>query len=588
MSKNRKSTHKYDMFAMNKKINSLLRFIAFVKKYLTKKKKNGLLKFIASVKKYLMDESNISSVVLNKDMVIEIENILSIESHYKDGMVSIQQQVYIKAFVLIYMIYINEIVSRKMPKIAGGNVNIKTGYAFTIEKALLQRLRVTEDELRDMIYASNLVQKNGSYKKLRVTTQGQGLLPVIQQSFKLQFPLKSFFVVAQLHKDYVQLTLNQVVTESGSDHEDQETIVIKEEIIHIPNIYDALCFNMWSNITEDSSLIKLCDTHKGYNDNELLDIFSLKNQAEFTNNLKEYISKEILNKNLTTQKADKTTVYLSNSCNCRVCLTVNDITEISFRPVLQDIISLVFTSLINKQLFGNYRHIQYVFHLICFNYNPQFQHILMKILDEETDYFLYEQRIDVDHYIIPKLSNQLIKPILQQEPCSYKGFQMGVLRQVYSENFGFGFENSLDDIPAVLKNNREDRNTILIDDKKVFPLFKKGDKMNESQLNRVFYLNMKQEHVGSFFGLCFFKLKPVASLRFDKPISLEHTTEKFGASLYLSNINMLKNNQDIPYMISIVYHGYSSSLYFEIKTVGDKTKRRFITILAEPMTLCRF
>ncbi|KAI8047283.1 hypothetical protein BDF21DRAFT_499025 [Thamnidium elegans] len=192
------------------------------------------------------------------------------------------------------MIYINVIISRKMPKVTGGNENIKIGYAITVEKMLFQRLLVTEDELRDMIYANYLVQENDSYKKLRITTQGEGLLPVIQQSFKLRFPLRSFFVVAQLHKDYVQLTLNQVVTESGSDHEDQETIVMQEEIIHIPNIYDALCFNMWSNITKDNSLIQLCDTHKGYNDNELLDIFSLENQAEFTNNLKEYISKEIL------------------------------------------------------------------------------------------------------------------------------------------------------------------------------------------------------------------------------------------------------------------------------------------------------
>ncbi|KAG2228887.1 hypothetical protein INT48_007052 [Thamnidium elegans] len=538
--------------------------------------------FITFVEEYLTDESNISSGVLNKDMLIEIENILSVESHNKDIVLSIQQQVYIKAFVLIYMIYINVIVSRKTPKITGGNDNIKIGYAITVEKTLLQRLLVTEDELRDMIYTSNLVQENDSYKKLRITTQGEGLLPVIQQSFKLQFPLKSFFVVAQLHKDYVQLTLNQVVTESGPDHEDQETIVIKEEIIHIPNIYDSLCFNMWSNITENSSLIQLCDTHKGHSDSELLDIFSLENQAEFINNLKEYIFKDILNKDLSTQKADKAIIYLSNSCNCRVFLTVNDITEISFRPVLQDIISLVFTSLINKQLFGNYRHIQHVFHLISFNYNPQFQHILMKVLDDETDYFLYEQRIDVDHYMIPKLPNQLLQPILQQEPCSYKGFQVGVLRQVYSENFGFGFKNSLSDPPIALKNNIEDTNVILIDDEKVFPLFKKGDKMNESQLNRVFYLNTNQED-GSFF-----KLKSVAGLRFGEPISLEHTTEKFGENLFLDDVNDSDLDQGTPFMISIVYHGYSSSLYFEIKAVGDETNTLYTTILAEPMTLCRF
>ncbi|KAG2233260.1 hypothetical protein INT48_001709 [Thamnidium elegans] len=544
--------------------------------------------FITFVEEYLTDEPNISSVVLNKDMLIEIENILSVESHNKDRMVSIQQQAYIKKFVYIYMIYINVIISRKTLKITAENVNIKTGYAITVEKMLLQKLLVTEDELRDMIYASNLVQENDSYKKLRIITQGEGLLPVIQQSFKLPFPLRSFFMIAQLHEDYVQLTLNQVVTEFGSDHEDQETIIIQEEIIPISNIYDSLCFNMWSKIIEDNSLIQLCNAHKGYNGKELLDMFSLENQAEFTNNLKEYISKEILNKNLTTQKADRTTIYLSNSCNCRVCLTVNDITEIYFRPVLQDIISLVFTSLINKQLFGNYRNIQYVFHLISFNYNPRFQHILMKILDDETDYFLYEQRIDVDHYTIPKLSNQLLQPILQQEPCSYKGFQVGILRQVYSENFGFGFEDSPDDPPVVFKSNREDTDTVLIDDEKVFPLFKNGDKMNESQLNRVFYLNKNQEEANSYFCLCFFKLKSVASLRSDEFIGLEHTTEKFGECLFLDNLSSFEINQDMSYMISIVYYGYSSSLYFEIKAVGDETDTQRITILAEPMTLCRF
>ncbi|KAG2235835.1 hypothetical protein INT48_003947 [Thamnidium elegans] len=558
----------HDYFVPDMSLRSLGSFFTF-SEVITLNVDNS---FIAFVEEHLTDESKISSVVLNKDMLIEIENILNVESHNdKDLLVSTQQQVYIKVFVLIYMIYINVIVSRKTPKITGGNDNIKTGYAITIEKTLLQRLLVTEDELRDIIYASNLIQEDDSYKKLRITTQGEGLLPVIQQSFKLPFPLRSFFVVAQLHEDYVQLTLNQVVTESGLDHEDQETVVIQEEIIPIPNIYDSLCFNMWSNITEDSSLIQLCDTHKGYNNNELLDIFSLENQAEFTNNLKEYISKDILNKNLTTQKEDKPAVYLSKSCNCRVCLTANDITEVSFRPVLQDIISLVFTSLINKQLFGNYRNIQYVFHLIRFNYNPQFQHILMKILDDETDYFLYEQRIDMAYYTIPKLSNLLIQPILQQEPCSYKGFQVGGLRQVYSENFGFGFENSLDDPPVVLKSNREDTNTNLPDDEKVSTLFKKGDKMNERQLNRVFYLNIMQKAKCSASSLHFFKLKPVASLRFDEPIVLEYTTEKFGESLFLS-----------------IYHGYSSSLYFEIKAVGDETDTGNTTILAEPMTLCRF
>ncbi|KAI8047266.1 hypothetical protein BDF21DRAFT_434580 [Thamnidium elegans] len=112
--------------------------------------------------------------------------------------------------------------------------------------------------------------------------------------------------------------------------------------------------------------------------------------------------------------------------------------------------------------------------------------------------------------------------------------------------------------------------------------------MNESQLNRVFYLNADQEYGSNMLSLRFFKLKPVASLRSDEFIGLEHATEKFGDSLFLDNINTFEINQDIPYMISIVYHGYSSSLYFEIKVVGCESYTEYITILAEPMTLCRF
>ncbi|GAA5811577.1 hypothetical protein MFLAVUS_005016 [Mucor flavus] len=161
----------------------------------------------------------------------------------------------------------------------------------TVDSMLLKRLFGTEDDLRDVIYTSNLVQKDDSSKKLRIATNAEGLFPVIQRSFNLQFPLKSFFVVAQLYEEYVQLTLNQVVTESGLENEYQEAIIMQEEIIPIPSICDTLCFNMWTNITEDNSLIQLCDIHTGYNDYELLEIFTLEKQAEFTNNLKEFIFK---------------------------------------------------------------------------------------------------------------------------------------------------------------------------------------------------------------------------------------------------------------------------------------------------------
>ncbi|KAI8047151.1 hypothetical protein BDF21DRAFT_405172 [Thamnidium elegans] len=105
-------------------------------------------------------------------------------------------------------------IALKMPKIAGGASS---------EITLSLRTSKRYEYMQAIWYKKMAVIKNSEL------LHKERLLPVIQQSFKLQFPLKSFFVVAQLHKDYVQLTLNQVVTESGSDHEDQETIVIKKK-----------------------------------------------------------------------------------------------------------------------------------------------------------------------------------------------------------------------------------------------------------------------------------------------------------------------------------------------------------------------
>lgn len=216
----------------------------------------------------------------------EIEAIMNTDNHSKDLLVSTQQSVYIKAFIFIYMIYLKDIVSSKLLNVTGHNVDMKIGYSITIENMLLINLFGTKEDFEDVIYASGLLRKDDDCKKLRVITQGEGILPAIQQCWKLQFPVKSFFVVAHLHEYYIRLTLNQVVTEEG----EQEAFIIRDEIIHIPNVYASLCLNMWNNIVEENSLIQLCDKHLN---NELLEIFSVQNQICFTRNLTRYLSNNV-------------------------------------------------------------------------------------------------------------------------------------------------------------------------------------------------------------------------------------------------------------------------------------------------------
>lgn len=144
--------------------------------------------------------------------------------------------------------------------------------------------------------------------------------------------------------------------------------------------------------------------------------------------------------------------------------------------------------MINKQYFGEYNNIQYLFHFINFNNNPQFQQILAKILNDETTEFIYEEKIDIAHYTIPKLSSQLLQLVRQQRPFSYKAFQTGTLHHVYSEKYGFDFD-TFDGKPRLTyKNKRSDTNTPL--EYGGFELFNKGDKIRNCQMNRVLYLSL--------------------------------------------------------------------------------------------------
>jgi hypothetical protein len=74
----------------------------------------------------------------------------------------------------------------------------------------------------------------------------------------------------------------------------------------------------------------------------------------------------------------------------------------------------------------------------------------------------------------------------------------------------------------------------------------------------------------------------------DRSVNSEDIAETFGNSLILTFMNRFESKQDMPYMISIVYEGYSSSLNFKIKRVGNEVEAIFTTMIGESMTLRRF
>ncbi|GAA5798335.1 hypothetical protein HPULCUR_003737 [Helicostylum pulchrum] len=379
----------------------------------------------------LADFTADDSISIKKDLLFEMKALLNKELSNGEALISTYKPKYINAFVLMYMIYIKEEILNKLPDhLISDHTDTKIGYAISIEAMLLNNTVGTKNSLQDIIYASGLVPKDDDSKKLRITTQGERILPAIQKSLKLELSLKSYFLVCQLHEDYVQLSLHQVVTTPSSEEEEQESIIVQDETLDIPNIYNSLCTSMWENLVQDSSLIELCEMHITSDYNKILDLLSSKTKTELFANLKSHISDNVLQNNLGTQSTTGTNaVKLNSSCNCKVRLPTADIIDVSFTPVLQDIACTLSASLLNKKLFGNYVNIDYMFSFIRFSSNPQLQYAFSKILEKEADDFNLELGIDTSCLLVPELFSQLLQPVISQQPLYYKDFEIGALQQ---------------------------------------------------------------------------------------------------------------------------------------------------------------
>ncbi|KAG2233963.1 hypothetical protein INT48_009776 [Thamnidium elegans] len=208
-----KETISHSSFTIDKCLPSLRNFfkVSSITTVYTKKR------FIVFAEKYLMDHYN--HLNIDKNFMLEIEAILN------NTITSGKRRSHIKTSLL--KLSTNAHTEKS---------HIKIGYMVSIEKMLLDHvIGNNKRDFQGLVLESGLVPKDDPSKKLRVVTQGEVLLPAIQRlSVQLKFPLKSYFVLAQLHEDYVQLTLNQVVTSPCSE---QESIILQDNIIRIPNIF---------------------------------------------------------------------------------------------------------------------------------------------------------------------------------------------------------------------------------------------------------------------------------------------------------------------------------------------------------------
>jgi hypothetical protein len=73
----------------------------------------------------------------------------------------------------------------------------------------------TKENLRELMYSNGMVQlAEEKSKDSQIITKVETLLPALQEKLNMDLPIKSYYVVAKVRCNYIQLTLNQVVKES--------------------------------------------------------------------------------------------------------------------------------------------------------------------------------------------------------------------------------------------------------------------------------------------------------------------------------------------------------------------------------------
>lgn len=100
-------------------------------------------------------------------------------------------------------------------------------------------------------------------------------------------PLKSNFVLVQLHETYIEFALNQVVKTSTAK-ENESNIIVQDEIVRIENIIDTLYKQFWRH-TKLNNVIYLCTLHKNKEDIHC-DLYSLPNYTNVLKKIKRYLT----------------------------------------------------------------------------------------------------------------------------------------------------------------------------------------------------------------------------------------------------------------------------------------------------------
>jgi hypothetical protein len=177
-----------------------------------------------------------------------------------------------------------------------------TRYTISVEKLLLEGAFGTENDMKEVVFSSKLIESAVDRSNILILTQVEAISSGLcneQAQTSLSLRLKSHYLQFRIHEDYLQLTLNQVVGLPSDGAGDISSITILDEIFSITNIYEAMFLNFWDNAQSHNELANFispvtnnCEEHEGRNMQEIICSLAKYNilRAKLTNHILNLVS----------------------------------------------------------------------------------------------------------------------------------------------------------------------------------------------------------------------------------------------------------------------------------------------------------
>lgn len=223
----------------------------------------------------LLDKVKLSKIFSTSDQGLAIDNTME----------TIRHTTYILFFKIMYLRYLNQLIQELLDLHFKNNWKNKSiVFDVSVDKNLLDHVFGSKEDLNELFYASRILQKEDKRQRAQFSIYGEEIFPAIQLKLPdLNFKIKTYFVVAEIHSSHIQIALHQVV-KLKSAQENGVSIVVQDKIIPIDHLYKTLCKILWTNISSNI-VINYCKEHNKETNTLVYDFYSAQNYEHTLNSL---------------------------------------------------------------------------------------------------------------------------------------------------------------------------------------------------------------------------------------------------------------------------------------------------------------